>query len=116
MKTDPKVEQLLKVKHFVNTKPKNRRVEIILYQNEDDEFVFRVFTKRLVSFNDRLINTTDNYYTVETFILMSQLSEMFINSCEIIDMVGNNFLNDQSIELRKTFTTSNTYEYLNHLK
>lgn len=59
-------------------KSKNRRIEITLWKNTSDgNMFFQVQTKRLVDFKLRQITTVDNIYTVETMVLLSELSNDF---------------------------------------
>lgn len=73
--------------HYISSKGKNRRIDIILYKCKKGEFVFRVITKCLISFKDRNITITDNIYTVESFILISELMELFIESPEVNKLI-----------------------------
>ena len=86
-KTDPKKEQKLTFKHSINSRTKNRRILVVLYQDEDLEFIFRIITKRLVSFKDRIINETDNLYTLESALLISDLLSMAFESQEIMKLL-----------------------------
>lgn len=61
------------------TKGKNFRVEIGLMESENGEKFFFVKTKRLQDFNSRIITTTENVYSVETFAVLAHVSNFFIN-------------------------------------
>lgn len=68
----------MKPKFIYRAKSKNRRIDIVIYQEENEEPFFRVITKRLVSFKDRKITSTDNMYSVETMTLLSVLFDSFM--------------------------------------
>jgi len=62
-------------------KSKNRRIEITLWENESDgSLFFQVQTKRLIDFKLRQITVVDNIYTVETMVLLSELSADFCDN------------------------------------
>ena len=76
-----------KILHISQAKGKNKRIEVILYDDGRGEKVFRVFTKTLKDFKKREILITDNAYSVETFAVLSELFHSFINSHEIKNKV-----------------------------
>jgi hypothetical protein len=49
-----------------------------MYQDGSEEPFFRVITKRLVSFEQRNVLTTDNMYSVETMLLLTHLFDSFM--------------------------------------
>ena len=62
---------------LIRTKFLNRRVEICIY-DKDGEYSIRVYTKRLVNFSTREITTTDNFYSLETFVAISAISNKLL--------------------------------------
>jgi hypothetical protein len=69
----------MKAKYVYRAKSKNRRIDVVLYQEGEEEPFFRVITKRLVSFEERNVLITDNMYSVETMTLLTELLASFIN-------------------------------------
>jgi hypothetical protein len=57
-------------------KGNNRRIHISLWRIKDKKHVL-ISTKTLTSFKDRTIFTCDTWYSLETFIIMSELLPMF---------------------------------------
>jgi len=73
-------------------KSKNRRIEITLWENESDgSLFFQVQTKRLIDFKLRQITSLDNVYTVETMVLLSELSADFCHD-PVVKKVINPFM------------------------
>ena len=54
----------------------NRRIEIVIYQNKNNQTSIRVFTKRLLDFKKREIVSSDVAYSLETFLI---IKELFVN-------------------------------------
>lgn len=68
---------------YIASKGKNYRVEIALMQEENGHKFFYVKTKRLIDFKTRNITQVENVFSVETFVVMTQISDHFIEHPEI---------------------------------
>ena len=65
--------------HGTSSKGKNYRVTIGLMEHENGDRFFFVTTKRLNDFKNRIITTTENVYSVETFAVLAHVSNFFIS-------------------------------------
>ena len=72
-----------KVLHILKAKGKNKRIDIVLYDFEEKGKMFRVVTKTLVDFKKREILSTDNGYSIETFAVLKDLFECFLENAEV---------------------------------
>ena len=70
----------VKVLEANEAKTKNKRFLIKLIEREDGVKVFLVETKTLIDFKSRNIINTKNCYSVETFAILSNLFESFLNA------------------------------------
>ena len=73
----------IKVLHRISAKGNNRRINIWLIEDDKGEHAFNITTKRLIDFKKRIITTTNNLYSVETFFAMTELMYSFLDSDEI---------------------------------
>ncbi len=71
---------------WLQTKGKNRRIQVALYK-QFDEYFFEVYTKRLVDFKSRRITETHNIYSVETFFVMQDICNRFTKDSEIMNKI-----------------------------
>lgn len=71
------------VLHIIKAKGKNKRVEIALLGVGNQSKAFVVKTKTLVDFKTRNILETQNIYSVETFAVLRDLFDIFLNNPEI---------------------------------
>ncbi|MDO6737076.1 hypothetical protein [Wenyingzhuangia sp. 2_MG-2023] len=70
----------MKVLEANEAKAKNKRILIQLAEREDGIKVFLVETKTLIDFKSRHILNTKTCYSIETFAILSNLFESFLNA------------------------------------
>lgn len=71
---------------IMRVKAKNRRINVVFVDKPIDkskEPFFILETKRLLSFKDREITTTANSYSVETFLIMSDMIEHLMGNAKV---------------------------------
>jgi len=71
----------------ITSKGKNFRVQVILMEDESGEKFFFVTTKRLVDFKTRNITKTEFIYSVETFAVLTHISNFFLEHPKIKNKV-----------------------------
>ena len=74
----------VEVLHQMDAKGNNRRITIALLRDTSGLKAFNVKTKRLISFKDRDILETENLYSMETFTVLRDMFNYFLNDPEII--------------------------------
>lgn len=81
----------LQPKKLYHAKSKNRRITVWFYVDSEGKKdpVFRIKTKRLVSFQKRAITTTDNMFSIETFeALYNIMDEVLTNDHDVIKLIN----------------------------
>ena len=76
-----------KALYGIISKGVNFRVEIGLMESESGDKFFFVKTRRLIDFKTRNITEVQNVFSIETFAVMSHISNFFIEHPEIKNKV-----------------------------
>ena len=78
---------------YISLKGKNKRIQAGLFLDEKEgTHFFIVNTKTLVDFKNRNILTTSNIFSVETFAVLSEVFDKFMNDSEIKNKIIHNEL------------------------
>ena len=64
-------------------KGKNKRMRIELLQDKEGNKVFKVQTKTLVDFKKREFVEYENYYSVETFAILSEMFKRILETSKV---------------------------------
>lgn len=78
---------ITKTLYGISSKGKNFRVDISLQEEENGNKFFFVQTRRLIDFKTRNITVVQNVFSVETFAVMTHISNLFISHPEITNKV-----------------------------
>jgi hypothetical protein len=76
------------LKHKFKCKSKNRRIEVKIFSDGKTEPVITVLTKRLIDFKSRNISSYEGVFSVETFIVLSDILSEFKSVPEIKKMLN----------------------------
>ncbi len=83
------MESKYKMINYVQAKQKNKRIYIFVMKKEDElDPVIIIKTKTLIDFKKRIVSTTANSYSSETFKLLTDLSVFVKESHEYKKLIN----------------------------
>jgi len=72
---------------IIEAKTKNKRVSVYFYEKNDEHF-FKIVTKKLIDFDKREILYVYNTYTVETFLVISEVMSGILGDWEVKKLIN----------------------------